>query len=262
LLPAEAVVLSGSQSTGDGDSKSDIDLYVYSHFEIPASSRAAILKARSDIHQLDNPVGATRWVALFRAGDPSGRPYSAWEPGDEWIERDSGLKVDAMFRNVAWIEDQLDRVLVRQEASNGDSTCIWFNVIHSRILFDRNGWFAELQKQAKQPYPEKLREAIIAKNLPILEDHLSSYIHQIELAAVRDDPVSVNHRVTAFVASYFDVLFAINRLPHPGEKRLLQYAKQHCESLPANMDKQIRTLLASGSPLVARELVGALRKLL
>lgn len=241
MLPAESVVLSGSQSAGTNDPKSDIDLYVYSHFEIPASSRAGIPKSRAEVHQLDSRF---------------------WEPGDEWIERQSGLKVDVMFRLVSWIEEQLDRVLVRHEASVGYSTCFWFNVLHSTILFDRNGWFAELQEQAKQPYPEPLRIAIIAKNFPILEDNLSSYIHQMELAEDRDDPVGLHHRITAFVASYFDVLFAINRLPHPGEKRLLQYAKEHCDLLPANMDEQIRTLLASASSLVAKELVAGLRKLL
>jgi predicted nucleotidyltransferase len=241
LLPAEAVVLSGSQSAGSNDPKSDIDLYVYSHFEVSASSRAAIPKARSDVHQLDSRF---------------------WEPGDEWIERETGLKVDVMFRLVSWMEEQLDRVLIQHEASVGYSTCFWFNALHSKILFDRNGWFAELQQQANQPYPEELRQAIIAKNFPILEDHLSSYIHQIELAEDRDDPVSVHHRITAFIASYFDVLFAINRLPHPGEKRLLQYARQHCEILPSEMEEQVRTLLASGSPLVAKELVTALKKIL
>ncbi len=50
---------------------------------------------------------------------------------------------------------------------------------------------------------------------------MSSYRKQIELAIQRHDLVSRQHRVTALLASFFDVWFALERLPHPGEKRLL-----------------------------------------
>ena len=139
-----------------------------------------------------------------------------------------------MYRHLHWIEEQLDRVLVRHEASVGYTTCFWYNVLHSQVLFDRSVWFEALQRRARQGYPEELRRAIIAKNYPLLRQNQSSYLHQIELAARHQDVVSVNHRVAALLASYFDVLFAVNEQAHPGEKRLLQHAAQ-CAHVPADM---------------------------
>jgi hypothetical protein len=150
-----------------------------------------------------------------------------------------------MYRHPGWIEEQLDRVLVKHQATVGYSTCFCHNVLSSKILYDRRAWFKQLQQRANQPYPEPLRRAIIAKNHPILRRNISSYLHQLESAAARDDRVSLNHRTAALLASYFDVLFAINRLPHPGEKRLAAFAKKFCARTPARMEEQINALIAA-----------------
>jgi hypothetical protein len=170
-----------------------------------------------------------------------------WEPGDEWIDEHTGIHVDVMFRQTDWIEARLARVLDEQEASVGYSTCFWHNVLHSRVLFDRHGWFAALRTKAQRPYPEELRRAIVAKNFPILRNTLSAYTHQLDRAAKRGDRVSVNHRVAALLASYFDVVFAINRMPHPGEKRLVQIAQARCDRLPDGMSEQVEGLLKAVS---------------
>ena len=52
--------------------------------------------------------------------------------------------------------------------------------------------------------------------------------------------MSLNHRVAAWLSSYFDILFAANRRFHPGEKRLLAYAKE-LPSLPESMIEDVRT---------------------
>jgi hypothetical protein len=136
---------------------------------------------------------------------------------------------------------------VRHEASVGYSTCFWHNLLVSQVLFDRQGWFAELQERVVVPYPEELRRAIVAKNFPILDGVLSAYTHQIEHSVRRGDAVSVNHRVAAFLASYFDVLFAVNKVPHPGEKRLLTLAATLCQRCPDDMQRQIKELLQAAS---------------
>lgn len=223
VTAVEAVVLAGSRVSSGGDARSDIDLYVYAREPIPLDLRGAI---------------ASRFADRVEVGN------AFWEPGDEWIDRQSGLQVDVMYRTPSWIEDQLQRVLLHHEASIGYSTCFWHNVLHSRPLHDPHGWYRALRAWADQPYPTALQQAIVARNHPILRETMSSYTRQIERAVARGDSVSVQHRITALLASYFDILFAANGLPHPGEKALLPFALTHCASQPAGMAQDFEALLA------------------
>ncbi len=239
LPQVEAVALAGSRTADVADAKSDFDLYVYTTAEIPAAIRQNLAAHFAERVEINNQF---------------------WEPGDEWIDAQSALGVDIMYRHPQWTEEQIERVLVKHQASVGYSTCFWYNVVNSKILFDRRGWFAQLQQRANQPYPEPLRRAIVAKNYPILRHNISSYLHQIECAVARQDLVSVHHRTTALLASYFDILFAFNRLPHPGEKRLVDFAKKFCASLPVEMETQMTQIIKT---LADREaILPAINKLL
>jgi hypothetical protein len=237
----KAIALSGSEGAGEADSLSDIDLYVYTDPEIPAAERRAIACDFATRMEIDNRF---------------------WEPGDEWIEQASGRAIDIMYRSPAWIEDQLARVLVRHEASVGYSTCFWWNVLHSQALYDPEDWYAALQQTARQPYPPELQRAIMARNLPILCGNISSYRRQIEVAMERGDLVAVNHRITGFLASYWDILFAINGTPHPGEKRLMHYASRLCAKLPTNWKESAAALLQSPALSHLDLLVDGLEELL
>ena len=227
VLPqVEAVALAGSFATGSTDAGSDIDLYIYVSAEIPAPARGRVIRSFGDRIDLDNHF---------------------WGLSDEFIDRETGSSVDMMYWSPDWMEDQLDRVLRRHEASTGYTTAFWHNVRSSQTLFDRVGWHERLREMADQPYPEPLRAAILRKNYPILREKMSSYAHQIEKAVTRQDTVSLNHRVAALLASYFDILFAVNRLPHPGEKRLLMHVEQRCEHIPKNFRADVEGLLTSAA---------------
>ena len=152
-----------------------------------------------------------------------------------------------MYRTPDWIEEQLERVLVHHEASVGYSTCFWHNVLHSTPLFDRSGRGTAISGRRQRTYPKPLRRTIIAKNHPILRQTLSSYLAQIEPAVRRGDSVSIQHRVTALLAGYFDILFAVNELPHPGEKRLLQIAATRCAKTPLDMETHVNTVLETAA---------------
>jgi len=219
----EAVALAGSYATGTVDPDSDIDLYVYITSVIPLSDRVAIVET----------LGATR----------ADLNLQFWDLGGEWVDAETGIEVDVIYWDTAWIEGQLDRVLLAHQASTGYSTCFWSTVRNSLILYDRDGWLQGLKERSMQPYPEELRRAIIAKNHPVLRSVIPSYLHQIEMAIKRNDLGSVNHRVAALLASYFDVLFALNRLPNPGEKRLLRIASERCEKIPREMCSQVERVL-------------------
>jgi hypothetical protein len=79
----------------------------------------------------------------------------------------------------------------------------------------------------------------------VLRQSSTSYINQIKHAIEHGDIVSINHRLAAFLASYFDILFALNRLTHPGEKRLLEFAEARCTQIPIGMSRHVRGLIRS-----------------
>ncbi len=227
-----AVALGGSRATGTAGEGSDVDLYVYAGEEPPLAARAAIAAAapRAEIGN------------------------RAFEPGDEWVDAATGVHVDAMFRTPRGIEDELDRVIVRHEPRTGYSTALWHGVRTSRALHDPTGWYAALRTRAAAPYPEPLARAIVARNLPLLRRGLSSYVRQLGKAVRRGDAVSVNHRVAALLASVFDVLFAVNRETHPGEKRLVELALARCPRRPPGFADGVAALLAAaGTPEVVAQ---------
>jgi hypothetical protein len=233
----EAVVLAGSRAGALADPDSDLDLYVYASTEPPLPLRAAAAHGGRDL-ELAN---------------------SFFEPGDEWTDLATGLGVDVMFRTPAWIEAQLDRVLLRHQAGVGYTTAFWHGVRVAVPLFDRRGWFTALQTRAAAPYPEALVRAVVAKNHPLLRRNQSCFLRQLERAAARHDRVAVNHRAAAFLASFFDVLFAVNRVTHPGEKRLLAHAEASCPRRPPDLAHLVGALLdglPGGGAVAAADALG------
>ena len=78
--------------------------------------------------------------------------------------------------------------------------------------------------------------------MKLLSGMLPSFDSQIEKAENRNDYVSVNHRVTEFLASYFDIIFALNEMTHPGEKRMQSICSKECKILPKNFDENLNKL--------------------
>lgn len=218
----DALVLAGSRTGMGSDPFSDYDLYLYA--ETPLS-----LEIRREL--------AERYAKQAEVGN------NFFGEGDEFLLKD-GTYADFMYRSLSWAEDEVKRVWVDCHGQVGYSTAFIHNLKTSQILFDPQHRFAALQEQLSSEYPSALVQAIIAKNHPLLRSKLTaSYYEQIEYALVRNDLVSVAHRTSALLASYFDVLFAFNRQTHPGEKRLIQWAEHTCSRLPSNFAADVQAVV-------------------
>jgi predicted nucleotidyltransferase len=222
----EAVTLSGSRTSGTVvDARSDIDLYVYTEEgEFPLEERRAIVEVLG---------GATRVNLGLRF----------WGDGDVWFDARSGIEVDVVYPSKRSTEEALDRILRQHQPSGGYSTGAWHSVRTAHILFDRHGWFGRLQAWSDQPYPPELRRSIIDHNFPILRAIIPSYRYNVEKSLPRHDLVFINNEVTWMLASYFDVLFAFNNVPHPGAKRLLEQVARLCPRFPQDMAPQVTKVL-------------------
>jgi hypothetical protein len=222
----EAIAFSGSRAraTPTADAMSDVDLYVFTRGEVALSSRQQIAEhlGRRASAQLDQRF---------------------WGLSDQWIDAASGWHIDVNYFDVHWMHDTVLRVVEAHQPSLGYTTCFWRTIQQSVVLFDRGSWLRDLKARCDVPYPEELRRRIIAHNHPVLRTIYTSYASQIDKAVARADIVSLNHRIGALLASYFDCLFAANRVLHPGEKRLVEFAESHCRWRSPTMAEDIAALL-------------------
>lgn len=218
LPEVEAIALGGSRAGNHFDEKSDYDLYIYYTSLVPKESiRKDILEKHCQYIEIGN---------------------SFWELEDDCTLKDK-IDIDILYRNINDFSQAISSVVENHCASNGYTTCMWHNLLNSKILYDKHGKLEELKKQYDVEYPEELKNNIIRRNIRLLTGNLPSYDLQIKKALKRNDILSINHRTAAFMESYFDIIFAMNKMTHPGEKRMLSIAIEKASVLPENFENNI-----------------------
>ena len=222
LSQVEAIALGGSRATGRNDAKSDYDVYVYISDSINENARRRILGKYCRYMEIGN---------------------SFWELEDD-VTLIDGIDMDIIYRNMDDFEKTVSSVVMDCIPWNGYTTCMWHNLITSQIVLDKNKKLNTLQEKYRIPYPRRLKENIISNNLKLLNGMLPSFDTQIKKAEHRGDLVSVNHRITEFLASYFDIIFALNEMTHPGEKRMQSICSKECRVLPYHFDENLDRLFA------------------
>lgn len=222
LEAVEAIALGGSRAGDQFDPKSDYDIYVYCTGPTDEAQRREILERYCSIVEIGNHF---------------------WEYEDNCRLSD-GIELDLIYRNLDDFTADLAWVVEGCNARNGYTTCMWHNLLHSKILYDRDGRLAATKARFDVPYPEQLQENIVFRNYKLLQSAMPAYRTQISKALRRKDLVSMNHRVTAFLESYFDILFALNEQTHPGEKRLITLCEKNCPLLPRMFRENLEQLFS------------------
>lgn len=220
LDEVEAIALGGSRSGVNYDEKSDYDVYVYCFSPISVESRKAILAKYCRVMEIGNHY---------------------WEYEDN-CTLNNGVDIDLIYRRLDDFTEDISAVVERFQAHNGYTTCMWHNLKNCKIICDKNGRLAQIKERFNIPYPDELRNNIITRNFNLICNSLPAYKGQIKKALSRNDKVSVLHRTTAFLESYFDIIFAFNKLTHPGEKRLVELCGQTCSVLPDNFKSNLDEL--------------------
>ena len=220
LPQVEAIALGGSRAGVRYDEKSDYDVYLYCTAPVPEESRRGILE---------------RFCSYMELGN------SFWEYEDNCTLK-SGIDIDILYRNLDNFCSDVASVVELHQPHNGYTTCMWHNLLNSKILYDRDGRLTQAKLRFSVPYPPQLKANILDRNWKLLRGAMPAYVLQIKKAVLRNDLVSINHRVSAFLESYFDVLFAVNEKTHPGEKRLVSICLDTCPVLPENFEENLNTL--------------------
>lgn len=220
LPQIEAIALGGSRAGNCYDETSDYDVYLYCNEFVSEETRSRLLSQFCSYMEIGNHF---------------------WETEDN-CTLNNGIDIDILYRNLDDFIQDVAGVVEQCHPRNGYTTCMWHNLNTCKILFDRNGRLHDAKKRFDVPYPVRLKETIISHNRKLLSGTLPAYSGQILKAAQRKDMVSINHRISAFLESYFDIIFALNEKTHPGEKRLICIARQQCTLLPDRFEENLNTL--------------------
>ena len=241
----QAIAIGGSLAAKMSDNISDIDIYVFVTSDISLEFRQKLVE---------------KYSSKFEVG---GEYFGS---GDEYYVDELGMQLDVMFWNVDWFKSVVLNTWEKFYPSNGYSTCFLYTLKNFQIACEKNGYLSNLKQKIDTPFPQELKNNIIKRNMRLLKDKpFASYYEQIEKAIKRGDEVSVNHRISAFLASYFDIIFAKNELLHPGEKRLVKFAIENCKFLPMDFEHNIEKLLNANNfnvLLILDEIVDNLREIL
>ncbi|WP_194189873.1 DUF4037 domain-containing protein [Clostridium chrysemydis] len=236
LEEVELIMLGGSKALNKEDALSDYDVYVYYSNYIEVEARREILKKYFKYVEVSNKF---------------------FEEEDDGILI-NGKEVELIYRDLNFLEDNFINTFEKFKSSFGYSTCMVHNILTSKVLYDKNNIIKDYREKYNF-YPKELKESIVLNNIKLLDNQMPSLSYQIIKAIKRGDIISINHRITEYLAIYFDILFSLNEEFHPGEKRLLPWIEKF-KIKPEN-SKELITKLLNAQNLSKEEAIKTVKDL-
>lgn len=213
LKEVRAIALGGSRATNLYQKDSDYDLYIYLDNDIEEDRRKKVI---------DPYVSYMEYSNAF------------WELEDDGVLK-SGVEIELIYRKVEEFQNSVKECSI----SIGYSTCFIDNVLSSVILYEKDEYLTILKKDLKESFHDDCFKEIIDFNYPLIKDRIPALLNQYNKASKRNDYHSINHRLAEYFAIYYDIIYAINKEFHKGEKRMMEITEKF-EFLPSNSSTLIK----------------------
>ena len=68
-----------------------------------------------------------------------------WELEDDCV-LNNGIEIELIYRSLDEFDKDLQAVVLEHQAQNSYTTCMWYNLLNSKIIYDQDGHYAALQK--------------------------------------------------------------------------------------------------------------------
>ncbi len=234
-----AVSLGGSTQSDLFDDESDIDLHVY--WQPPLA---------------DDSIRAERLAQVADAGCVVAG-VTCW--GLEDHLRIGGRAIELIYVELDELQAQIDQAYGPGLNGEGYTTAMLYVLAEGHIVHDPSGVATAPRARLWAEFPAPTRRLLLQHN----PDLLRIYFKHLQLAQRRGDLLSVQHRRYTVQMVYFNLLFALNELYHPGEKRLLIHGER-CPLRPPNLSARWKEVarLAADDPALANMVAALIDDLL
>jgi hypothetical protein len=225
-----AIALGGSTAAGLADADSDFDVYMYYRQPLAAAAeRAARLRPLADAGTLEVDI-----------------PTFGLE--DHLLVHDQ--LIELVYLDLDRLSENAKQAYGQGLSSEGYTTALLYILARSPVLHDVTGEVTALRAQLQSGYPEPTRARLLREHPEVLR----YFLELLRVSQRRGDLLYVQHMRYSIQMVFFNLLFALNRLYHPGGKRLLSHARR-CDVQPAGLDERwsdIARLSAADSALADR----------
>ncbi len=240
-LSEYGIALGGSLAKGIGDAQSDLDLYLFTERVLPKDRRGELV---------EQAVGPGAQVVSWGRDEP-------FEQGgtDFWY---GGYKVEVWLRNSRLVEEtiaacrdgNIRRDWVRWTVMGFFNYVVLSDVHVMEIVQDPHGILADWKRDVGV-YPDPLRQAIVDRFLPEAKFWPDNFHYHT--AIERADVIYICGIVQQVLQALIQVVFALNDMYFPGEKKLAETLGQ-LSIQPCDFVRRVQDLLYPGRAVSVEDL--------